>query len=37
MSLFSTLVKPGVCIINEKFNLCVLCAKVLGVYSGGEV
>ena len=23
--LFSTLAKPGVCIINEKFNLCMLC------------
>ena len=25
MPLFSTLAKPGVCIINEKCNLCILC------------
>ena len=25
MPLFSTLAKQGVCIINEKLNLCMLC------------
>ena len=25
MPLFSTLAKPGVCVINKKLNLCMLC------------
>ena len=32
MPLFSILAKQGVCIINEKLNLCKLCGVVNGNY-----